>query len=101
VFLAANIVKENGKVIETDMTDETIEKARGNAKKHGYKNMEFRQGDIEKKIPVDNNSVDIVISNCTINPAFNKVNIFRDFQNPKAKGIGKMVTSDLVTSSGA
>ena len=49
VFLAANIVKENGKVIGIDMTEDMLKKARENADKHRYKNVEFRQGDIEEK----------------------------------------------------
>ncbi len=53
VFLAANVVKESGKVIGVDMTENMLNKARENAEKHGYKNVEFRQGDIEKKIPVE------------------------------------------------
>ena len=53
VFLAANIVKESGKVIGIDMTENMLNKARENAEKHGYKNVEFRQGDIEQKIPVE------------------------------------------------
>ena len=60
------------------MTDKMLEKARDNAKKHGYKNVEFRQGDIEKRIPVDDNSVDVVISNCVINLTSNKVNTFKE-----------------------
>ena len=52
-FLAANIVKESGKVIGIDMTENMLNKARENAEKHGYKNVEFRQGDIEQKIPVE------------------------------------------------
>src|SRR4028118_668136 len=64
VFLAANIVKDSGKVIGVDMTDKMLEKARHNAEKHNYKNVGFRQGDIEKRIPVEDNSADVVISNC-------------------------------------
>ena len=73
VFLAANVVKESGKVIGIDMTENMLNKARENAEKHGYKNVEFRQGDIEQKIPVEDNSVDVVISNCVINLTTNKV----------------------------
>ena len=99
VFLAANIVKESGKVIGIDMTENMLNKARENAEKHGYKNVEFRQGDIEERIPVEDNTVDVVISNCVINLTSNKVeHIQRDLPNPKIKGKGKMVISDLVTS---
>ena len=61
--------------------------------------MEFRQGDIEKRIPVDDNSADVVISNCVINLTSNKVNTFKEIHRIlKPNGIGKMVISDLVTS---
>ncbi len=99
VFLAANIVKENGKVIGIDMTEEMLEKARMNSKKHGYKNVEFRQGDIEKRIPIEDDSVDVVISNCVINLTSNKVNTFKEIHRIlKPNGVGKTVISDLVTS---
>ena len=99
VFLAANIVKENGKVIGIDMTEDMLRKARENAEKHGYKNVEFRQGDIEEKIPVDDNSVDVVISNCVINLTSSKVNTFKEiYRILKPNGNGRMVISDLITS---
>lgn len=98
-FLAANIVKETGKVIGVDMTDEMLEKARQNAERHEYKNVEFRQGDIEKRIPVEDNSVDAVISNCVINLTSDKANTFKEiFRILKPNGISRMVISDLVTS---
>jgi arsenite methyltransferase len=98
VFLAANIVKDFGKVIGIDMTDEMLEKAKKNAADHGYANVEFRKGDIEERIPVDENSVDVVISNCVINLTTNKVKTFREiYRILKPNGIGKMVISDLVT----
>ncbi|MEJ7642577.1 MAG: arsenite methyltransferase [Candidatus Nitrosocosmicus sp.] len=99
VFLAANIVKDNGKVIGIDMTEDMLNKAAQNAEKHGYTNVEFRQGDIEKRIPVDDDSVDVVISNCVINLTSNKVNTFKEiYRILKPNGNGKMVISDLVTS---
>ena len=73
VFLSANKVGGSGKVIGIDLTDEMLEKARRNAKENGYTNVEFRKGDIEKRIPVDDNSVDLVISNCVINLTTDKV----------------------------
>ncbi len=80
------------------MTDKMIEKAKNNAEKYGYKNVEFREGDIEKRIPVEDNSVDAVISNCVINLTFNKVDTFREiYRILKPDGIGRMVISDLVT----
>ena len=78
VFLSANKVSNTGKVIGIDMTDEMLERARRNAKEGGYTNVEFRKGDIEKRIPVDDNSVDVVISNCVINLTVNKVNAFKE-----------------------
>ena len=99
VFLAANIAKENGKVIGIDMTDKMLEKARQNAQKYDYKNVEFRQGDIEKSIPVEDDSADVVISNCVINLTSNKVDAFKEIRRIlKPNGKGKMVISDLVTS---
>lgn len=95
VFLAANIVKGSGKVIGIDMTDEMLQKARKNAIDGGY---EFRKGDIEERIPVEDNSVDIVISNCVINLTTDKVKTFSEiYRILKPNGIGKMVISDLVT----
>ncbi len=99
VFLAANIVKDNGKVIGIDVTEDMLNKAKQNAEKHGYTNVEFRQGDIEKRIPVEDDSIDVVISNCVINLTSNKVNTFKEiYRILKPNGIGKMVISELVTS---
>jgi arsenite methyltransferase len=98
VFLAANIVKKSGKVIGIDMTDEMLEKAKKNAADSGYTNAEFRKGDIEERIPVDDNSVDVVISNCVINLTTDKAKTFREiYRILKPNGIGRMVISDLVT----
>jgi arsenite methyltransferase len=97
VFLSANKVGESGKVIGIDLTDEMLEKARRNAKGNGYTNVEFRKGDIEKRIPVNNNSVDLVISNCVINLTTNKVNTFKEVYRILKQGQGRMVISDLVT----
>jgi arsenite methyltransferase len=98
VFLAANIVKGSGKVIGIDMTDEMLQKARKNAMDGGYTNVEFKKGDIEEKIPVEDNSVDVVISNCVINLTTDKVKTFSEiYRILKPNGIGKMVISDLVT----
>jgi arsenite methyltransferase len=98
VFLAANIVKASGRVIGIDMTDEMLEKAKKNAYDNGYTNVEFRKGDIEEKIPVDDNSVDVAISNCVINLTTDKAKTFREiYRILKPNGIGRMVISDLVT----
>jgi ubiquinone/menaquinone biosynthesis C-methylase UbiE len=99
VFLAANLVKESGKVIGIDMTENMLKKARENAEKHGYRNVEFRHGDIEQRIPVEDNSADLVISNCVINLTTNKEKTFREiYRILKPEGKGMMIISDLVTS---
>ena len=99
VFLASNLVKESGKVIGIDMTESMLNKARENAQKYGYSNVEFRHGDIEQKIPIEDNTVDVVISNCVINLTSSKENTFKEiYRILKSKGKGKMVISDLVTS---
>ena len=98
VSLAAKKVGKPGKVIGIDMTDEMLEKARNNAKENGYTNVEFRKGDIETRIPIEDNGVDVVISNCVINLTTNKVNTFKEiYRILKPDGIGRMVISDLVT----
>jgi len=80
------------------MTDEMLEKARKNAADNGYTSVEFRKGDVEERIPVEENSVDVVISNCVINLTTDKVKTFREIHRIlKPNGIGRMVISDLVT----
>ncbi len=93
-FLAAKKVGYSGKVIGVDMTEEMIEKARKNAEQYGYKNVEFRFGDIED-LPVDDNSVDIIISNCVINLAPDKLKVFKEAYRV-LKTDGKMYVSDIV-----
>jgi|SRR5215207_8079996 len=97
VFLSANKVGQSGKVIGIDLTDEMLEKARRNTKENGYTNVEFRKGDIEKRVPVNDNSVDLVISNCVINLTTDKVNTFKEVHRILKQGQGRMVISDLVT----
>jgi arsenite methyltransferase len=97
VFLAANIVKERGNVIGIDMTDKMLQKAKDNAQKYGYKNVEFRQGDIENNVPVEDNIVDVVTSNCVINLTSNKTNAFKEVYRILKPQVGKMIISDLVT----
>ncbi len=97
VFLSANKVGHSGKVVGIDLTNEMLEKARRNAKENGYTNVEFRKGDIEKRIPVDDNSVDLVISNCVINLTTNKADTFKEVHRILKQGQGRMVISDLVT----
>jgi arsenite methyltransferase len=100
VFLAANLVKSTGKVIGIDLTYEMLRKARKNAADAGYTNVEFRKADIEERIPVDDNSVDIVISNCVINLTTDKTKTFNEIHRIlKPNGIGKMIISDLVTDN--
>jgi SAM-dependent methyltransferase len=77
-FLASKLIGNEGEVIGIDMTDEMLEKARKAANKNNYKNVEFRKGDIEEKVPVEDNSVDVVISNCVINLTSNKTNTFKE-----------------------
>jgi arsenite methyltransferase len=97
VFLSANKIKESGKVIGIDMTDEMLEKAKKVAKDNGYTNVEFRKGDIERRTPIDDNTADLVISNCVINLTTDKVNTFREIYRILKQGQGRMVISDLVT----
>ncbi|GAB4345928.1 MAG: arsenite methyltransferase [Flammeovirgaceae bacterium] len=76
-FVARSIVGEKGKVIGVDMTPIMIEKARKNAQKLGFNNVEFRLGEIEN-LPVETNSVDVVISNCVMNLVPNKKRAFAE-----------------------
>jgi SAM-dependent methyltransferase len=79
------------------MTDEMLERARRNAKEGGYTNVDFRKGDIEESIPVDENSVDLVISNCVINLTTDKVKAFKEIHRILKNGGGRLVISDLVS----
>jgi SAM-dependent methyltransferase len=97
VFLSANKVKDSGKVVGIDMTDEMLEKARNNAKQSGYTNVEFKKGDIEKGIPLEDSTADVVISNCVINLTLDKVAAFKEIYRI-LRSNGRMVISDPVTS---
>lgn len=93
-FLASKKVGKTGKVIGLDMTEEMIAKARILAKEHGYSNVQFRLGDIEK-MPIADNSVDAIISNCVINLAPDKSKMFKEAYRVLKSG-SKMYVSDIV-----
>jgi ubiquinone/menaquinone biosynthesis C-methylase UbiE len=92
-LLVARKVGPTGRVIGVDMTDAMLEKARANARKAGLANVEFRKGEIEC-LPVEDDSVDVVISNCVLNLVPDKDRAFREIHRVLRRG-GRLAVSDM------